>query len=85
MKFYLAELALALDHLHQIGIIYRDLKPEKYVLSLCVLVLSLCTRTVRVLVLFRVLVVFRNRTVTVYSYCSCVLVLSCVFVTSYYM
>jgi serine/threonine protein kinase len=30
VKFYLAELALALDHLHSIGIIYRDLKPEKY-------------------------------------------------------
>ena len=31
VKFYLAELALALDHLHGLGIIYRDLKPEKYV------------------------------------------------------
>lgn len=30
VKFYLAELALALDHLHGLGIIYRDLKPEKY-------------------------------------------------------
>ena len=29
VKFYLAELALALDHLHTVGIIYRDLKPEK--------------------------------------------------------
>lgn len=29
VKFYLAELALALDHIHGLGIIYRDLKPEK--------------------------------------------------------
>ena len=33
VKFYLAELALALDHLHSIGIVYRDLKPEKWVLA----------------------------------------------------
>ena len=29
VKFYLAELALALHHLHNVGIVYRDLKPEK--------------------------------------------------------
>uniref|UniRef100_A0A8C4QRU9 Ribosomal protein S6 kinase n=1 Tax=Eptatretus burgeri TaxID=7764 RepID=A0A8C4QRU9_EPTBU len=34
VKFYLAELALALDHLHSLGIIYRDLKPEKFSLAL---------------------------------------------------
>ncbi|GAB6032833.1 Ribosomal protein S6 kinase alpha-3 [Chamberlinius hualienensis] len=33
VKFYLAELALALDHLHQLGIIYRDLKPENILLD----------------------------------------------------
>lgn len=30
VKFYLAELALGLGHLHHLGIVYRDLKPEKY-------------------------------------------------------
>lgn len=34
VKFYLAELALALDHIHKLGIIYRDLKPEKLVYHL---------------------------------------------------
>ncbi|PAA82589.1 hypothetical protein BOX15_Mlig023234g1 [Macrostomum lignano] len=33
VKFYLAELALALSHLHGLGIIYRDLKPENILLD----------------------------------------------------
>ncbi|CAI8017761.1 Ribosomal protein S6 kinase alpha-3 [Geodia barretti] len=33
VKFYLAELALALDHLHTVGIVYRDLKPENILLD----------------------------------------------------
>uniref|UniRef100_A0A8C7MP45 non-specific serine/threonine protein kinase n=1 Tax=Oncorhynchus kisutch TaxID=8019 RepID=A0A8C7MP45_ONCKI len=33
VKFYLAELALALDHLHHLGIVYRDLKPENILLD----------------------------------------------------
>lgn len=33
VKFYLAELALAMNHLHGIGIIYRDLKPENILLD----------------------------------------------------
>ncbi|KAL1501372.1 hypothetical protein ABEB36_006702 [Hypothenemus hampei] len=32
-KFYLAELALAINHLHTLGIIYRDLKPENILLG----------------------------------------------------
>lgn len=34
VKFYLAELALALDHIHKLGIIYRDLKPENILLDI---------------------------------------------------
>ncbi|CAF3512394.1 unnamed protein product [Rotaria socialis] len=33
VQFYLAELALALDHLHSLGIVYRDLKPENILLD----------------------------------------------------
>ncbi|KAJ6663383.1 hypothetical protein lerEdw1_009462 [Lerista edwardsae] len=33
VKFYLAELALGLGHLHHLGIVYRDLKPENILLD----------------------------------------------------
>jgi serum/glucocorticoid-regulated kinase 2 len=33
VKFYAAEITLAMDHLHQLGIVYRDLKPENILLD----------------------------------------------------
>ena len=33
VQFYLAELALALDYIHSLGIVYRDLKPENILLD----------------------------------------------------
>ena len=32
-SFYIAEIALAIGHLHSLGIIYRDLKPENILLD----------------------------------------------------
>lgn len=32
-KFYLAEIILAIEHLHKFGIIHRDLKPENLVID----------------------------------------------------
>ncbi|VDK32848.1 unnamed protein product [Taenia asiatica] len=33
VMFYLAEIAVAIDHLHKLGIVYRDLKPENILLT----------------------------------------------------
>ena len=33
-KFYAAEVALALNHLHKMDIVYRDLKPENILLNI---------------------------------------------------
>jgi serine/threonine protein kinase len=32
-KFYIAEIILAIEHLHKYGIIHRDLKPENLVID----------------------------------------------------
>jgi serine/threonine protein kinase len=33
VRFYAAQIALAIDHLHSFGIIYRDLKPENILMD----------------------------------------------------
>jgi serine/threonine protein kinase len=32
-KFYAAEILLAIDHMHNMGVIYRDLKPENILID----------------------------------------------------
>ncbi len=32
-RFYIAELVLAVEHLHKLGIVHRDLKPDNMLLN----------------------------------------------------